>query len=706
MPVIPPDMRPFFSAECEDYLALLTEGFLALEADPGQEERVDRMFRAAHNLKGAARVLGCVDLAQAAHALEDVLDEIRSGRMILGATQFDSLSKAMDGFRQLLQATLANQETAHCAAELEARVHACLITQREKAPGTLPPRPSAEEGSVPRPAAVPLDSPNPPREVLKVPVASLDALVSQVGVLLVAHQRLQGHAKEAASLRDLLEEADRRKVQDPDAALRLAQRLAQALAEEAARSERSVEALETAVLQTRMVPLATVFEPVAKWVRDLASATGKSVRLVTAGSELELDKRLAEGLRDPLLHLVRNAVDHGIEKPDVRRQARKADQGLLRLSAVRERNGLLLEVEDDGGGLDYAAIRKAAELRGLPDSVLETPEELKQLLFRPGFSTRATPTEFSGRGVGLDVVATRVTELKGDLQLFSEQGAGTRVRLWVPQSLTRTRVLQILASGVLLGLPLGSIRACLRVTSGLLQTLEGRPVLLFGGKPILMTALSTLLGRSIPAQEPAFAVVLEAGGEQVALGVDELVDESEVLEKPLPRRLRDLKLFHGTTLLGDGRILLLVDPLHLANQARLVWQGALGALLETPREDRPRSLLLVDDSLTTRVQLRRILEAAGYLVQPAVDGLDAWSRLGTQVFDAVVSDVQMPGLDGCQLTMRIRSSPALARLPVVLVTTLASEEDRRRGLEAGANAYISKGSFDQEQLLASLRQLI
>ena len=710
MTAIPPDMRPLFSAECEDYLALLTEGFLALEVNPGQAEWVDRMFRAAHSLKGTARVMGCMDLAQAAHALEDVLSRLREGRIALGLTHFDHLSRAMDGFGQLLHATLEEQETAPLAAELESWVRGCLeaVPEPPEAADLPETRPAAPLLGT-SPVGIPAESSHAPLEVLRVPVPKLDALLNQVGELLVARQRQTIHAEEAAELRDFLEETLRRISQDKEEAGRIVQRanrLAQALAEEAALSERSFEALEAAVLRTRMVPLSTLFEPAAKWVRDMASAMGKQARLETAGGEIELDKRLAEGLRDPLLHLIRNALDHGIELPDARRLGGKPEQGLLRLSASQERNGILLRVEDDGRGVDLAMIREVGEQQGLLDGTFDGQEDLLRLLFRPGFSTRKEASEFSGRGVGLDVVATEVADLKGDLQLFSKPGLGTQIHLWLPQSLASTRVLQVSASGVTLGLPSVSVRACLKVSPGERQLLEGRPALLFEGKPILMVSAGGILGRPARTQELSYVVVLEAAGDQVALGVDELVGEFEVLEKPLPMRLKGLKSFHGASLMGDGRILLLADPIHLVRLARSSWLGK-AATLEDPSEiQRPRTILLADDSLTTRVQLRRILEAAGYKVQPAVDGLDAWGRLGTQAFDAVVSDVQMPGLDGYQLTERIRSSPTLARLPVVLVTTLASEEDRRRGLDAGANAYLSKGSFDQEQLLESLRNLI
>ena len=454
-----------------------------------------------------------------------------------------------------------------------------------------------------------------------------------------------------------------------------------------------------------MVPLANLFDPAAKWVRDMASAMGKQARLETTGGELELDKRLAEGLRDPLLHLIRNALDHGFEAPEARLRAGKPGQGLLRLMASQERDGILLKVEDDGRGVDLGRIREIGEQQGLLDGSVKSDQDLLRLLFRPGFSTRKEASEFSGRGVGLDVVATEVAELKGDLKLFSKPGLGTQIHLWLPQSLASTRVLQVSASGILLGLPSVSVRACLQVASGDIRLLEGRPALLFEGKPILMVSAGSVLGRPRKAQDLSY-VVLEAAEEQVALGVDEMVGESEVLEKPLPPRLKGLKAFHGTSLMGDGRLLLLADPIHLVRLARSSWLGGAVTLERVLEANQPRNILLADDSLTTRVQLRRILEAAGYKVQPAVDGLDAWSRLGTHVFDAVVSDVQMPGLDGFQLTERIRSSPVLARLPVVLVTTLASEEDRRKGLEAGASAYLTKGSFDQEHLLESLRNLI
>lgn len=736
MPKLAPEMRVIFSAEIEDYVSLLTEGFLALEKDPGEPGWPDRLFRAAHSLKGTSRVMGCDDLARAGHGLEDLLDRLRLGSLVLGPVHFDALSQGMDGFRRLLHLTLDGAETAGPADELLATLAACQqASPPASSPAAMPePVPAPDAPREPVPVALPPGERSRPTrgggtrgrtahssgsglEVLKVPVARLDDLINQVGELLVTHQRIRGYAEACALLGDQLEEGTRRSgAQAPDRAwiapaAQGVQRLALALFEEEGRMERLFESLEAAVHRTRMVSLGLLFDQMPKWVRDASSAMGKWVDLDTEGGDLELDKRLVEELRDPLLHMVRNAVDHGIEAPERRRELGKPERGLIRVSAFRERNGIQFRLEDDGAGLDPDTIRRKAVAKGLVDpaqaQVMDV-EALCSLLFLPGFSTRDAVTEYSGRGVGLDVVANRVAALKGEFHISGKAGGGCRVTLWVPQSLNSTRILHVEDGGLGFGLPSASVRACLNRDSETLVNLEGRPALLFEGAPILLTGLSRLLGRGQASERPGATqiVVLDLAGERLALEVDLLHGELEVLQKPLPRRLVGTEGFSGLSVLGDGRIVLLVDPIQLQLRSHRAWRSAAAPARTEAKTLRARSILLVDDSLTTRVQLRRILETAGYEVQPAVDGLDAWARLGAQSFDAVVSDVQMPGLDGVGLTARIRHTPALEHLPIVLVTTLSGEDDQQAGLEAGANAYITKGSFDQEHLLESLRRLM
>ncbi len=727
MPRLAPEMRAIFSAECEDYLSMLAQGFLALEQDPKAKDRLDRMFRAAHSLKGTSRVMGCEDLARAAHGLESLMDRVRQGELILDKARFDALSGVMDGFRRLLVVTLDDGDAAAMADHLLAVLESCATEGELPAQVGMdessdpPPEPEREAPPQPvappeftRPSVLPRTAPTQGMDVLKVPITRLDAIINQVGELLVTHQRMQGYAARCTDLADQLEDGHRRKGsarQDWSwlgQAGKEAMALAQSLSEEEARMSRLFESLEGAVHRTRMVPLSTLFDQVPKWVRDVGSALGKPVRVEISGADLELDKRMVEGIRDPLLHIVRNGVDHGIESPEVRKARGKPEQGLLRLVARRERGGILITVQDDGAGLDAEVIRTNAVSRGLLDAVEASEvglDVLARFLLMPGFSTRQAVTEFSGRGVGLDVAAAHLATLKGELGIHSTQGQGCSVSLWVPPSLTSTRVLHVEADGLSLGVPSMAVRLCLGLGPGVVQSLEGRPTVVVDGQPLVLASLKGLLGEA-STRDASQAVVLEAGGERIALGVDLLRGELEVLQKPMPARLARLEPFQGISILGDGRIMLLVDAAQLVARARAGWRGQVLASRMLAEPARERSLLLVDDSLTTRVQLRRILEAGGYKVTPAVDGLDAWAKLGTQTFDGVVSDIQMPGMDGLQLTARIRTTPTLAHLPVVLVTTLANEEDQRKGLEAGANAYITKGSFDQEQLLESLRHLV
>jgi len=723
MPRLAPEMGAIFSAESEEYLSLLSHGFLEIEQGVAAADRLDKMFRAVHSLKGASRVMGCDDLARAAHGLEDLLDRMRRGQLTLAKAQFDLLSSVIDGFRRLLTLSLEDGDAAPVADGLLATLDACVQGRTasgldagvEAGASQMPPSPSPSrvEPDVQSPASLPDATPTTAMEVLKVPIARLDAIISQVGELLITHQRIQSYVDRCARVADQLEEGTRRAGGGHERAwmdgpTRDAQELAQALGTEEARMSKLFQALEAAVHQTRMVPLSALFDQVPKWVRDVSSALGKSVRVELSGADLELDKRLVECLRDPLLHVVRNAVDHGIGTAEQRRAAGKSAQGRLRLSAIRERGGLTITVDDDGAGLNAKVVRARAVSRGLIDAAgaeVLSSDQLAHFLLQPGFSTRQAVTEFSGRGVGLDVVATTMATLKGEVSIHSAEGQGCRVSMWVPPSLTSIRVVHVEGDGLILGIPSLVVQLCMDLDPSAVQTLEGRPTVIVDGQPLLLAGLTELLGEP-SAREARQAVIVEVGGERFALGVDTLLGELEVMQKLMPARLARMKPFNGLSILGDGRIMLLLDPVQLLARVRTNWRAPNADRRVSGEAVQGKRLLLADDSLTTRVQLRRILEGAGYIVTPAVDGLDAWTKLGSQIFDGVVSDVQMPGLDGVQLTTRIRATPSLARLPVVLVTTLAGEEDQRRGMEAGANAYITKGSFDQEQLLENLKNLL
>ena len=489
--------------------------------------------------------------------------------------------------------------------------------------------------------------------------------------------------------------------------------------EDGARLETTVNTLEERVHAARLLPLSTVFALFPRMVRDLAKQQGKEVELVIEGGEISVDKRILEEMKDPLMHLLRNAIDHGIEPQSERERQGKPRASTLRLLAMREGSSVLLEVRDDGRGMDLEAIRQIALKRGLHDDITlaaMTPAQLQQLIFLPGFSTSTFVTELSGRGVGLDVVRVNVERLKGDIRIESVLHQGTAMQVRLPLSLSTTRLLLAGVGGRLYGLPIEFVHTSRRVRKEDIFTLEGRPAFELDGQAVIAPRLADLLGLSAgnqtaEAPDQAVCIVIQVGEERLGLRVDELLDEEEVVAKPLGAPLMRVRNVTSLTILGSGEICAVLNPADLMRSAHKMGAEMRSAELRMRNEPAKSAvlqstILLAEDSALVRAMEKRILEDAGYEVVATVDGMDALNALGNRPFAAVVSDINMPNMDGLTLAARIRQEPRYRDLPIILVSSLDSDEDKRRGLEAGANAYLPKPTFDQRVLLETLKRLI
>ncbi|MBI3581855.1 MAG: response regulator [Nitrospinae bacterium] len=473
-------------------------------------------------------------------------------------------------------------------------------------------------------------------------------------------------------------------------------------------------ALDGGIREARLVPFSALFNLFPRMVRDLARDRSKVVELEIAGGDAKADKRIIEEMKDPLMHLIRNSIDHGLETPEERERAGKPRAGKIRLSAFRTEANIVVEVADDGRGLDVEAIKKTAVKRKmLSEKELEAtpPREIENLVFAHGFSTSAFVTDVSGRGIGLDVVRANVEALKGSVQAESKPGVSCVFRVKLPVTLTTARVLLVEAGGGAYAIPMEYVDAALRVAPGDVFHLEGKPAIAPEHRGAVWVAeLSDVLG--LPkdgegARPPAAwrpCVILAVGEDKFGVFVDDLLDEQEVVLKVKSGVLKRVRNVSDATILADGEICSVLNPNDMLRTIRKQ-SATAGPPVGKKPEERKRSVLLVEDSITTRTQEKRILEGGGYEVVTAVNGVDALEKLSRRSFDAVVSDVIMPEMDGLALTTRIRGDKRNKDLPVILVTTLASDEDKKRGLEAGANAYIPKPSFDQKILLETLERL-
>jgi two-component system chemotaxis sensor kinase CheA len=462
-----------------------------------------------------------------------------------------------------------------------------------------------------------------------------------------------------------------------------------------------------------MLPMSTLGTLLPKAVRDLSRDEGKETEFVLRGDEVCIDKRVLDEMKDPLLHLLRNSVDHGVETPDVRRRAGKPARATITLAVSSvDGNQVELRVSDDGAGIDIARVTAAAIQRGVltPEAAARLSDDAAlSLVFEPELSTSPIITEVSGRGLGLAIVRETAERLGGRVSIDSRSGAGTDIRIRLPLTLATFRGVLIEAEQRLFIVPTAQVERALRFKAEHVETVEGRETLALDGRAVALVRLADVLHlppvqRSSAPPDPTPALILGAGEQRMALAVDALHDEREVLVKPLKKPLIRVRNLAGATVLGSGEVVPILNVADVLKSARSAGAPARAAPL-APTPATAKRVLVAEDSITSRMLIKGILESAGYRVQTAVDGMAAFAALRAETFDCVVSDVEMPRMNGFDLTARIRADRSLSELPVVLVTALDSREDKERGIDVGANAYLVKSSLDQSNLLETLRRL-
>jgi two-component system chemotaxis sensor kinase CheA len=720
-----------FKEEAAEHLQTISAHLLAVDRGLPPAElpgAVEAIFRAVHTLKGAARSVGLRDVEALCQDVESVLSRIKGGQQSLTADVLSRVQGVMDGVARLL-------------AEAPAAV----------AGGDGPGSPGAPKGASspepPRvavpPTAFPASSSAPPPlparsvgDTIRISTARLDAIHSRaeglLAVKLSADERVQGARRLADVLVRCREQLSRGRVtravhkdernrvslrEGLDAEIRAAEVEARTLLDRLLGDRRligsAVDGLQEEARQIRMMPASSVLESFPRMVGELARTRGKEADFVVLGADQEVDRRVLEAIKDPLIHLVRNALDHGIELPEVRRQAGKPPRGRIGVTfAPQEGRRVGVRVEDDGVGIDVARVRAGAvraRLMSLEEAEALSDSAALDLIFSSGVSTSAVVTDLSGHGLGMAIVRDAVERLGGQILVETQPGRGTSVLMLLPATVVTFRGLLVRAGQQAFLLPLEALERAVSVAPGDLESVGGRTAMRSNGGALFVTPLSELLGLA-PGTEAAKSdakrpcVVLRSGTDRAALLVDEVVGESEVLVKELRPPLTRVRHVAGAGVLGNGELALILRPLDLLRSQQ---EGLPSRRSPDATElATPAVILVVDDSITTRTMERNLLEAAGYKVAVASNGLEAWTILKSEHFDLLVSDVDMPRLNGFDLTARIRADPKLADLPVVLVTALESRDDKERGIEVGANAYVIKSGFDQSKLLEIIRRLV
>lgn len=746
-----------FAVEAREHVHTISAGLGALDkatAASARQALVEQVFRAAHSLKGAARAVGKAEVESLCQALEGVFARLKSGGLESSPPLRDVLDAATDTLEQLLASTEKTTPRAlrGTVAQMRRRLDAAAASRSPDPPTN--PGEDENEDTTERDAEQDAEQFSPlATETVRIPVARLDTILYQAEALLTAKLAAQQRALDlreaqttfaelkrarariashARVLQHALEQGGRQPGRagkaDPavsrllehleweDAFIKRYESRLGAVAKTAEQDWRSLGNLADRLLDdvkmTLMLPVASVTEMLPRLVREFAHTQGKEVEFSAACGDTEIDRRILEELRDPLIHLVRNSLDHGIETPDTRVAAGKPRRGRVDVSARRvEGRCIEIIVADDGAGIDPAGVRRAAQKLGL--SAVGADEHGDDaapidLIFQSGLSTSAMVTDLSGHGLGLAIVRDKVERLGGVVTVHSQPGAGVRFRIVVPLTLATFHGVLVALGDQPYVFPTTHVEQVARVAARDIGTIEGREVVDLGGQTITVARLAEVLDTTappLPTDAWVSLVIAGAGGKRVAFMVDQVIGEQEVLAKGLGRQLARVRNIAAATVLGNGRVAAILHVPDLIKSARRVRARPVADGMP-PVAPARKSILVAEDSITSRQLLKGILEAAGYTVATAVDGLDAYTQLRTHAFDLLVSDVDMPHLDGCELTARVRADQTLAELPVVLVTTLDSAADRERGADAGANAYLVKSGFDQDNLLQVIGRLL
>jgi two-component system, chemotaxis family, sensor kinase CheA len=674
------DPYKYFRLEARELLDGLSQGVLALERGAFDAETVARLLRLAHTLKGASRVVKLVDLARQAHAVEDLLAPYRE-RGPVPQTSIDEHLHVLD-------------------------------------------RMAAQLSGIDGPATVARAGPE-PFATVRVELEEMDLLLEGVTEATVQINSLHRdsvaieHAQHVASL--LVEQLSPRRLSSEGTPLAVAQR-AHALAEELRASlerlgrsvsggvtqvTREIAQVREAANRLRLLPTSVLFSPLERAVRDAAHQLDKRVSFHTSGGDGRLDAHVLAALRDALLHVVRNAVAHGIEPVAERRALGKPAEGRVSLVVERRGSAVAFGCRDDGRGIDVETLKREAIRSGVlaqDDATRISQRELFRLVLKGGVTTSPTVTEVSGRGIGLDVVRETAARLKGEVIIESEPGSGTSVEILVPVSLSSQFALVVEAAGVAAVVPIDSVRRTMRVARSDIASASAGDSIVFESQVIPFFPLAKALRRQAPptrTKQHSSLVVVESGGRLAALGIDRFVGTAIIVVRPLPPWIDADPVVAGAALDAEGNPQLVLDP------AGLVEAAHAGSGAQPGPEAAARlPVLIVDDSLTTRMLEQSILESAGYEVDLATSAEDALLKAGARRYGLFVVDVEMPGMDGFGFVARTRGDPALRDTPAILVTSRNSPDDRRRGEEAGARAYIVKGEFDQGYLLETIRKLV
>ena len=756
-------MIELFRMDFENHSSVLTESLLALENDPTANHLLESLMRAAHSIKGAARMVGLDVVVSIAHVMEDCFVAAQEDEILIKADYVDIFLQVVDVLTSISQEPEESLSTWFDENKDETDNLICAMTKIKsgetpdfeptQAPSseTSPPEPIEPSGSSDKKSSeskaeepaietttVPKVSSSTSNNALRVSSESLNRLMGLAGESIIESKWIRTHSDALMnlkqkqveligtidSLRDYLDEIGMSEVAISlyTSAQKKADRCRQEIGDrltELEEYDRRVtnlsDRLNNEVISSRMRPFSDATRGFSRMVRDLARSLGKKITLIIEGEHTQVDRDILSKVEAPLNHLLRNAIDHGIEFPQERIKAGKPEQGQIRLTATHRAGMLSIMVSDDGCGVDPEPLRKKIVEKKLAHEEMAknmSRDELLEFLFLPGFSTKENITDISGRGVGMDVVHTMIQETRGQIRTLSETGKGMTVNLQLPQTLSVIRGLLVEIAGQYYSFPLARTDRILTLNKNDIESIGNKQFFTLDNQHIgLVDAIQVMELEGSPSDKEEMPVVVLGDRYNLyGIVVDRFIGERDLAVQPIDKRLGKIQDIDSTALMEDGSPVLVIDVDDLVRSIDAVISGErlrnIGSDSSDKASDQSKKILVVDDSITVREVERNLLESRGYYVDVAVDGMDAWNTVRTGNYDLVVTDIDMPRMNGIELVKNIKNDSALKQMPIMIVSYKDRQEDRDAGLEAGADYYLTKGSFHDETLVDAVIDMI
>ncbi len=736
-------LRDTFKGESEEHRSMLLTGLLELEKGNCGKERttalIDILFRNAHSLKGAARAVNIREIEQLCQYLEDIFSAMKKGLKTASTKMFDAMYRALD-----LITSLTKDSAAVSTAELESTIVLLRAETKEAQSGKATEDPvkkteTAAAALFQRPQAINMS------ETVRISNTLLGSIFLGAEEMLSVKQALLKHTEDLSELLHLQEQwntcrdkltptivklrkqaVDDRKLQTllefidvcNEHSKTITEKLAglyQAGTMDSLHGSERIDYLQSEIKTALMLPFSSLMESFSMMVRDLARAEEKEVSWNVHGDDTLIDRRVLERIKDPLIHIVRNSVSHGIESAEKRVSCGKARAGQITVTIARVENDTVeITVSDDGAGIDLTAVKKAAVEKGLISEInahLLDDASALELIFLSELSTSPIISAISGRGLGLAIAREKIATAGGQLSVEMKESLGTTFRMRIPVSLATFRGVIVKDTGQSFIIPTRHIDQVIRVNRSKISLVDNRETIVIDKQIVALVNLSETLGRlrggnGSESDENSFVVVLLVNGTRIALRVDEVIGEQEVLARTLGKNLIRVRNVSGTTVLATGEVIPILNPFDLLRSVILSNSRPAGETESKPEAKSAVRVLIVDDSVTSRTMLKGLMESAGYAVTTAIDGVEAFTLLRSEKFDLLVSDIEMPRMNGFELCKKTRAFSRTADMPIVLITSLNSNEDKERGIDAGANAYIAKSGFDQKNLLDIVKRLV